>query len=106
MISRIAIGTERAPTIIEVDALRSQALHVGQVVGLRAEQFRPLPEFGMTYRNALSVAVVGGPATRTIAASTGGEEIGSPRSVPGRAATTLNNATLPSMLFYIWRVNH
>ncbi|HXW48794.1 MAG TPA: TOBE-like domain-containing protein [Xanthobacteraceae bacterium] len=36
----IALASEAAPTIIEVDALRSQQWRVGQVVGLRPEKYR------------------------------------------------------------------
>jgi sulfate transport system ATP-binding protein len=42
----IAVGRESAVTIIEVDALRSEHLHVGQVVGLRPEQYRLYPSSG------------------------------------------------------------
>ena len=36
----IALGTTGAETLIEVDALRTQPLRVGQMVGLRPEQYR------------------------------------------------------------------
>jgi sulfate transport system ATP-binding protein len=39
----IALGDAAAETIIEVDALRAQQWNVGQVVGLRAEQYRLFP---------------------------------------------------------------
>jgi sulfate transport system ATP-binding protein len=38
----IALG-ENAETLIEVDALRAQQLRVGQLVGLRADQYRLFP---------------------------------------------------------------
>lgn len=39
----IALGNEQAQTIVEVDALRTQQWSVGQVVGLRPEQYRLFP---------------------------------------------------------------
>ena len=39
----IALGKEQAETIIEVDAARTQVLQVGQLVGLRPEQYRLYP---------------------------------------------------------------
>jgi sulfate transport system ATP-binding protein len=39
----IALGSQQGETLVEVDALRSQQLHVGQSVGLRAEQYRLFP---------------------------------------------------------------
>jgi sulfate/thiosulfate transport system ATP-binding protein len=36
----IALGNENAETLIEVDALRTQPLRVGQLVGLRPDQYR------------------------------------------------------------------
>jgi sulfate transport system ATP-binding protein len=39
----IGLGSEPAETIVEVDALRTQQLRVGQVVGLRPEQYRLFP---------------------------------------------------------------
>jgi sulfate transport system ATP-binding protein len=39
----IALGNERAETIIEVDALRTQQLRVGQLVGVRPDQYRLFP---------------------------------------------------------------
>jgi sulfate transport system ATP-binding protein len=39
----IALGTEPAQTIVEVDALRAQQWRVGQVVCLRPEQYRLFP---------------------------------------------------------------
>ena len=36
----IALGSETAETLIEVDALRTQPLRVGQLVGLRPDQYR------------------------------------------------------------------
>jgi sulfate/thiosulfate transport system ATP-binding protein len=39
----IALGTDHAPTIVEVDALRTQQWRVGQVVCLRPEQYRLFP---------------------------------------------------------------
>ena len=42
----IALGGDAAETLIEVDALRTQPLRVGQLVGLRAEQYRLFPSGG------------------------------------------------------------
>ena len=42
----VAIGSEQAKTIIEVDAPRTQQLRVGQLVGLRPEQYRLFPAPG------------------------------------------------------------
>jgi sulfate transport system ATP-binding protein len=39
----IALSSQQGETLVEVDALRSQQLHVGQSVGLRAEQYRLFP---------------------------------------------------------------
>jgi len=39
----IALDSQQGETLVEVDALRSQQLHVGQSVGLRAEQYRLFP---------------------------------------------------------------
>jgi hypothetical protein len=39
----IALGGDSADKLIEVDALRSQQLRVGQLVGLRPEQYRLFP---------------------------------------------------------------
>ncbi len=39
----IALGGEQAPTVVEVDALRTQQWRVGEVVGLRPEQYRLFP---------------------------------------------------------------
>lgn len=39
----IALGGDSADTLIVVDALRSQQLRVGQLVGLRPEQYRLFP---------------------------------------------------------------
>jgi len=39
----IALGTEQAETIVEVDALRAQQLRLGQLVGLRPERYRLFP---------------------------------------------------------------
>jgi sulfate/thiosulfate transport system ATP-binding protein len=39
----IALNSQQGETLVEVDALRSQQLHVGQSVGLRAEQYRLFP---------------------------------------------------------------
>jgi NOL1/NOP2/fmu family ribosome biogenesis protein len=39
----IALGNEPAETVIEVDALRAQQWRVGQMVGLRPEQYRLFP---------------------------------------------------------------
>src|SRR5262245_20027851 len=36
----IALGNEKSETLIEVDALRTQQLRVGQLVGLRPDQYR------------------------------------------------------------------
>jgi sulfate/thiosulfate transport system ATP-binding protein len=36
----IALGSDKAETLIEVDALRTQPLRVGQLVGLRPDQYR------------------------------------------------------------------
>ena len=36
----IALGTEGSETLIEVDALRAQSLRVGQLVGVKPEQYR------------------------------------------------------------------
>ena len=36
----IALGLEGSETLVEVDALRAQALRVGQVVGIKPEQYR------------------------------------------------------------------
>jgi hypothetical protein len=38
----VALGTD-AQTLIEVDALRAQQLRVGQMVGLRPDQYRLFP---------------------------------------------------------------
>jgi sulfate transport system ATP-binding protein len=40
----IALGSEQAPTIIEVNASRAQQWRVGQTVGLRPEQYRLFPD--------------------------------------------------------------
>jgi sulfate transport system ATP-binding protein len=42
----IALSSQQGETLVEVDALRSQQLHVGQSVGLRAEQYRLFPSGG------------------------------------------------------------
>jgi sulfate/thiosulfate transport system ATP-binding protein len=42
----IVLGGERSETIIEVDALRTQQLRVGQLVGIRPEQYRLYPANG------------------------------------------------------------
>jgi sulfate/thiosulfate transport system ATP-binding protein len=39
----IALGSDPAETVIEVDALRAQQWRVGQIVGLRPEQYRLFP---------------------------------------------------------------
>jgi sulfate/thiosulfate transport system ATP-binding protein len=39
----IALGQAHPETIIEVDALRTQQLQVGQLVGIRPEQYRLFP---------------------------------------------------------------
>jgi sulfate transport system ATP-binding protein len=39
----VALSSQQGETLVEVDALRSQQLHVGQSVGLRAEQYRLFP---------------------------------------------------------------
>jgi len=39
----IALGSEEGETLIEVDALRTQALRVGQLVGVKPEQYRLFP---------------------------------------------------------------
>ena len=39
----VALGNAAAETLIEVDALRTQQLRVGQLVGLRPEQYRLFP---------------------------------------------------------------
>jgi sulfate/thiosulfate transport system ATP-binding protein len=39
----IALSSQQGETLVEVDALRSQQLHVGQSVGLRTEQYRLFP---------------------------------------------------------------
>jgi sulfate transport system ATP-binding protein len=36
----VALGTDQAEKVVEVDALRTQQLRVGQLVGLRPEQYR------------------------------------------------------------------
>jgi len=36
----IALESEKSETLIEVDALRTQPLRVGQLVGVKAEQYR------------------------------------------------------------------
>jgi sulfate/thiosulfate transport system ATP-binding protein len=40
----IALGPDDAPTLIEVDALRTQPLRVGQLVGVKPEQYRLFQE--------------------------------------------------------------
>ena len=42
----IALGKAHAETTIEVDALRTQQLRVGQLVGVRPEQYRLFPAAG------------------------------------------------------------
>jgi hypothetical protein len=39
----VALGGAAAETLIEVDAMRSQQLRVGQMVGLRPDQYRLFP---------------------------------------------------------------
>jgi sulfate transport system ATP-binding protein len=45
----VALGSANAETLIEVDALRAQQFRVGQLVGLRADQYRlfPAPKTGI-----------------------------------------------------------
>jgi hypothetical protein len=39
----IALGKAQTDTVIEFDALRTQQLRVGQLVGVRPEQYRLFP---------------------------------------------------------------
>ena len=39
----IALGNEQSETIVEVNALRTQQWRIGQIVGLRPEQYRLFP---------------------------------------------------------------
>jgi len=40
----VALGSEEGETLIEVDAFRTQALRVGQLVGIKAERYRLFAE--------------------------------------------------------------